>query len=251
VREFRSPVLSSEDLLLNAVGRDLYEKFYLNYTRKQWGMEPSRLKANVAARIPVRTNTDDRYFTDAFQAMPRHGYTKMFEAMLDHPNIQVCLGVCLTREDARGKTVRGIVQTGPIDAWFAYCHGPLPWRGLRFEHAHLPGLKQYQEVGTVNFPNEHAYTRITEFKHLTGQTHSGTSIVREYPTDEGEPCYPVPCAESEALFQKYRMLAEREEDVFFVGRLAEYRYYNMDQAAKAALDVADRLLSRSTSSECN
>jgi len=241
VREPREPVLTSEDVVLNSVGRDLYEKFFLNYTRKQWGLDPSQLKAGVAARIPVRTNTDDRYFTDEFQAMPLHGYTKMFEAMLDHPNISVELGVDFADVRKRGGFDH-IVYTGPIDAYFDYCYGHLPYRSLRFEHEHLPDVAQFQETGTVNYPNDNAYTRITEFKHLTGQQHAGTSIVREYPQADGDPYYPVPRAENEALFKRYEGLAEKESGVTFVGRLAQYRYYNMDQVVGAALAAAKRLI---------
>jgi len=241
VREPREPVLTSEDVVLNSVGRDLYEKFFLNYTRKQWGLDPSQLKAGVAARIPVRTNTDDRYFTDEFQAMPLHGYTKMFEAILDHPSISIELGVDFADVRKRGGFGH-IVYTGPIDAYFDYCFGRLPYRSLRFEHEHLPGVEVFQETGTINYPNDHAYTRITEFKHLTGQQHSGTSIVREYPQAEGDPYYPVPRAENEALFKRYEELAAREAGVTFVGRLAQYRYYNMDQVVGASLAAAKRLI---------
>jgi UDP-galactopyranose mutase len=241
VREPRKPALTSEDVVLNSVGRDLYEKFFLNYTRKQWGLDPSELKAGVAARIPVRTNTDDRYFTDTFQAMPLHGYTKMFEAMLDHPNITVELGVDF--EDVRDSFRRDhTVYTGPIDAYFGYRFGHLPYRSLRFEHEHLPDIERFQETGTINYPNDHTYTRITEFKHLTGQVHPGTSIVREYPQAEGEPYYPVPRDENEALFKRYEELAKVEPDVTFVGRLAQYRYYNMDQVVGAALAAAKRII---------
>ena len=243
VREPREPVRTSEDVVLNSVGRDLYEKFFLNYTRKQWGLDPSQLKAGVAARIPVRTNTDDRYFTDDFQAMPLQGYTKMFERMLDHPNITVELGVDFFDVRQRGGFDH-VVYTGPIDTYFGHCFGRLPYRSLRFEHEHLPGVEQFQPVGTVNYPNDHAYTRITEFKHLKGQQHSGTSIVREYPQAEGDPYYPIPSDENEALFQRYQALAEAEAGVTFVGRLAEYRYYNMDQVVGAALAAAQHLLSR-------
>jgi len=241
VREPRDPVRNSEDLVLNAVGRDLYEKFFLNYTRKQWGLEPSQLKAGVAARIPVRTNSDDRYFTDIYQAMPLHGYTRMFERMLDHPNITVELGVDF--RDVRARWVgQHTVFTGPIDAYFDYCYGRLPYRSLRFEHEHLAGIEQFQPVGTVNYPNDFDFTRITEFKHLTGQTHRGTSIVREYPQAEGDPYYPIPRAENEALYKRYERLAEQEPDVTFVGRLAQYRYYNMDQVVAAAIKAAERVL---------
>lgn len=243
VREPRAPVRTSEDVVLNSVGRDLYEKFFLNYTRKQWGLDPSQLKAGVAARIPVRTNTDDRYFTDRFQAMPLHGYTRMFENMLDHPNIRVETGVDFADVDDRG-SYDHIVYTGPVDAFYGHRFGPLPYRSLRFEHEHLPEVAQYQAVGTVNYPNDHEFTRITEFKHLTGQQHVGTSIVREYPQAEGEPYYPIPRDENEALFKRYETLALAEPDVTFVGRLAQYRYYNMDQVVGAALAAAARILGR-------
>jgi len=241
VREPREPVLTSEDVVLNSVGRDLYEKFFLHYTRKQWGLDPSQLKAGVAARIPVRTNTDDRYFTEEFQAMPLYGYTKMFEAILDHTNITVELSADFA--DVRKRPgFNHVVYTGPIDAYFDFCYGKLQYRSLRFEHEHLPGVARFQEVGTVNYPNDHDYTRITEFKHLTGQTHPGTSIVREYPQAEGDPYYPVPRAENEELFKRYEELAAKESNVTFVGRLAQYRYYNMDQVVGAALAAAKRLI---------
>jgi UDP-galactopyranose mutase len=241
VREVRSPVSTSEDVVLNSVGRDLYEKFFLNYTRKQWGLDPSELKAGVAARIPVRTNADDRYFTDTFQAMPADGYTRMFERMLDHPKIHVSLGAEFEQAAAR-EAYDHIVYTGPIDAFYGYRFGALPYRSLRFEHQHLPDVENYQETGTINFPNDHAYTRITEFKHLTGQKHTGTSIVREYPCAEGDPYYPVPRSENEALFKRYESLANGEPAVTFVGRLAQYRYYNMDQVVGAALAAARSLI---------
>lgn len=239
VREPRDPVRTSEDVVLNAVGRDLYEKFFLNYTRKQWGLEPSQLKAGVAARIPTRTNTDDRYFTDVFQAMPLHGYTKMFESMLDHPNITVETSVDFANVDR--VSFDHIVYTGPIDAFYSYRFGQLPYRSLRFEHEHLADTQDFQSVGTVNYPNDHAYTRITEFKHLTGQQQAGTSIVREYPQSEGDPYYPIPRDENDALFKRYEELAQAETHVTFVGRLAQYRYYNMDQVIAAALVAAQKI----------
>ncbi|MBD7987961.1 UDP-galactopyranose mutase [Luteimonas sp. Sa2BVA3] len=243
VREPRDQIRTSEDVVLNSVGRDLYEKFFLNYTRKQWGLEPSALKAGVAARIPTRTNSDDRYFTDTFQAMPSHGYARMFENMLDHPNISVETGVDFL--DIRNShRCRHVVYTGPVDAFYDHRFGHLPYRSLRFEHEHLPEVARFQQVGTVNYPNDHAYTRITEFKHLTGQEHPGTSIVREYPRAEGDPYYPIPSDANEALYKRYEALALSEPDVTFVGRLAQYRYYNMDQVVGAALTAAKRLLER-------
>jgi len=243
VREPREQIRTSEDVVINAVGRDLYEKFFRGYTRKQWGLDPSQLSASVAARIPTRTNRDDRYFTDTFQSMPLHGYTRMFERMLDHPRINVEVGVDFfkLRDKVRA---RHIVYTGPVDAYFDYCHGRLPYRSLRFEHEHLADTAWSQRVGTVNFPNDYDYTRITEFKHLTGQKHTGTSIVREYPTDEGDPYYPIPRPENDALFRRYDALASQEDDVTFVGRLAQYRYYNMDQCVGSALKAADDILEK-------
>lgn len=241
VREPREPVRTSEDVVLNSVGPDLCEKFFRGYTRKQWGMDLSELSAGVAARIPTRTNDDDRYFGDTFQFMPAQGYTAMFERMLAHPGITVRTGTAL--DDVRGQVQWGhMVYSGPIDAFFEYRFGKLPYRSLRFEHEHLAGAQQVQKVGTVNYPNDHDYTRITEFKHLTGQQCEGTSVVREYPQAEGDPYYPVPRPDNEALFKRYRELAEQTEGVTFVGRLAEYRYYNMDQVVGAALVAAEKLL---------
>ncbi len=243
VREPREVIRTSEDVVINAVGRDLYEKFFRGYTRKQWGLDPSELAPSVAARIPTRTNRDDRYFTDTFQKMPLHGYTRMFERMLDHRNIRVETGVDFFAVRDRVQA-RHVVYTGPLDAYFGYCHGKLPYRSLRFEHQHHADTDRFQSVGTVNYPNDHAYTRITEFRHLTGQAHTGTSIVREYPTDEGDPYYPVPRPENDALFKRYDALAHRESDVTFVGRLAQYRYYNMDQCVGAALKASQSLVER-------
>jgi UDP-galactopyranose mutase len=243
VREPRDPVRTSEDVVVNAVGRDLYEKFFRGYTRKQWGLDPSELAASVAARIPTRTNHDDRYFTDAFQAMPAEGYTRMFERILEHPRIRVETGVDYFAPRA-GMDARHVVYTGPIDAFYGHRFGALPYRSLRFEHEHLAHTERYQDVGTVNYPNDHAYTRITEFKHITGQQHAGTSIVREYPQAEGDPYYPVPRPENEQLFKRYEALALAEPRVTFVGRLAQYRYYNMDQCVGAAIKASQYVLDK-------
>lgn len=243
-REPREPPRTSEDAVLNAVGRDLYELFFHGYTRKQWGREPAELAASVTARIPVRTNDDDRYFGDAFQAMPAEGYTRLFERLLEHPAIRVELGTSFRPQAARG--AERIVYTGPLDAYFGFRFGRLPYRSLRFEHEHLAGRDWLQPCGTVNYPGAEPYTRITEFKHLTGETSPGTSIVREYPLADGDPYYPVPCAESEALRARYLELARAERGVIFVGRLAQYRYFNMDQVVAAALTAAEACLGRRT-----
>lgn len=241
VRESRKPVHTSEDVVLNSVGRDLCEKFFRGYTRKQWGLDLGELSAGVAARIPTRTNDDDRYFADTFQVMPKEGYTKLFERMLDHPNITIQLATDY-------QTVREHIQalhtvyTGPIDAYFGYIYGPLPYRSLRFEHEHIPGQEQYQPVGTVNYPNEHDYTRITEFKHTTGQIHTGTSIVREYPQGDGDSFYPIPRSENEERYQHYKTIAKEETAVTFIGRLAQYKYYNMDQVVGAAITISSKIL---------
>lgn len=243
VREPKAEIRTSEDVVLGSVGKDLCEKFFRGYTRKQWGLDLSELSAGVAARIPTRTGDDDRYFSDTFQFMPAEGYTKMFEAMLAHPSIEVRLETDFATLKAAG-LAREIIYTGPIDLYFDYRFGKLPYRSLRFEHEHLAAQDEYQPVGTVNYPNDYDYTRITEFKKLTGQDCTGTSLVREYPSAEGDPYYPIPRPENEALFKRYQALADQEDGVHFVGRLAQYRYYNMDQVVGAALALADKLTAR-------
>lgn len=239
VAEKRHPVKTSEDVVLNKVGRELYEKFFRGYTRKQWGMDPSELDSSVAARIPTRTNRDDRYFTDTYQVMPLRGYTRMFENMLAHPNIKVLLNTDY-REVENWIAYDQMIYTGPIDAYFDFCFGKLPYRSLEFRHETL-NQRQFQPVGTVNYPNEYAYTRITEFKHLTGQEHEKTSIVYEYPRADGDPYYPVPKRENAELYLKYKAMADATPRVHFVGRLATYKYYNMDQVVGQALALYKRI----------
>jgi UDP-galactopyranose mutase len=236
-------VRTSEDVVVSTVGRDLYEKFFRGYTRKQWGVEASELDATVTARIPVRMDHDDRYFADAYQAMPSEGYTRMFERMLAHPNIEVMLHTDY-RDVIRSVPHRELIYTGPIDEFFGYRFGRLPYRSLAFRHETL-NLEQYQGAGTVNYPNEHAYTRITEFKHLTGQQHPQTSIVYEYPRADGDPYYPVPAPGNAALYKRYEALAAATPTTHFAGRLATYRYYNMDQVVAQALALYRRLRAQS------
>ena len=233
VAEKREQIRTSEDVVVNRVGRELYEKFFRNYTRKQWGLDPSELDASVTARVPTRTNRDDRYFTDTYQAMPLHGYTRMFENMLDHPNIKIMLN-CDYREIEAAIPYRQMVFTGPVDEYFDYRYGKLPYRSLEFKHETI-NAPTYQPAPVVNYPNDNLYTRITEFKYLTGQEHTKTSIVYEFPRAEGDPYYPVPRAENAELYAKYKKLADETEDVYFVGRLATYKYYNMDQVVAQAL----------------
>ncbi|MFN3877257.1 MAG: UDP-galactopyranose mutase [Brevundimonas sp.] len=238
-----SPIKTSEDVVVSAVGRELYETFFRGYTRKQWGLDPSELDRSVTARVPTRTNTDDRYFTDVFQAMPLDGYTRMFERLLEHPNIEVRTGVDY-REVADQVDVEHLVFTGPIDEFFDHRYGRLPYRSLRFEHATL-NQPHAQAVATINYPDEATpQTRVTEYKHLTGQIHAKTSVTYEYPSAEGDPYYPVPRPENQALYKRYEALALARPDVSFVGRLATYRYYNMDQVVGQALAAYRRLSER-------
>jgi len=237
--ETRSSIKTSEDVVVSKVGRDLYEKLFRNYTRKQWGRDPSELDAQVTARIPVRTNRDDRYFTDRFQAMPKHGYTRMFENMLDHPNISLELG-CDFRDVVKEVKFHEIIYSGPVDEFFDFRFGELPYRSLSFRHETL-NTEYLQPVAVINYPNDHAYTRVTEFKHLTGQSHRQTSVVYEYPASVGDPYYPVPTAENAALYKRYSELAASHNRVHFVGRLATYKYYNMDQVVAQALTLCKHL----------
>ena len=231
---------TSEDVVVGKVGRELYEKFFRGYTRKQWGLDPSELDAQVTARVPTRANTDDRYFTDTFQYMPRHGYTRMFEAMVAHPNIKIMLNTDY-REVRKMIPCREIIYTGPVDEYFDYRFGRLPYRSLEFRHETLD-KERHLPVAVVNYPNSHAYTRVTEFKQLTGQTHAQTSIVYEYPRAEGDPYYPIPKPECTALYNKYKALADGTRGVHFVGRLATYKYYNMDQVVGQALMTFDKIM---------
>ena len=243
LREKAEPVLpirTSEDVVISAIGRDLYETFFRGYTRKQWGLDPAELDKSVTARLPTRTSLDDRYFLDRFQAVPAAGYTRLFEAMLDHPNIAVRTGADF--KDVKDDVAFDhLIFCGPIDEFFDYRFGPLPYRSLAFEHRTLD-QPWFQPVATVNYPAEDVpFTRITEFKHLTGQAHRQTSIVYEYPRAEGEPYYPTPRPENQALFKRYEALALTTPDVSFVGRLATYRYYNIDQVVGQALATYRRL----------
>ncbi|MBO9879206.1 UDP-galactopyranose mutase [Xanthomonas sp. D-99] len=233
-------IQTSEDVVINQVGRELYETFFRGYTRKQWGLDPSQLDKSVTSRVPTRTNDDDRYFTDTFQQMPLHGYTRMFERMLDHPNIKVMLNTDY-REICDELEYDQLVYSGPVDEYFDYCYGKLPYRSLRFEHSTLD-QEHFQAVATVNYPDEAvAYTRITEYKQLTGQQHPSTSITREYPSAEGDPYYPIPRAENTELYRRYERLAAETPKVTFLGRLGTYKYYNMDQVVGQALALYKRI----------
>jgi UDP-galactopyranose mutase len=233
-------VRTSEDVVVSGVGRDLYEKFFRGYTRKQWGMDPSELDASVAARVPFRTNRDDRYFTDTYQAMPLHGYTAIFQRMLANPNICVLLKADF-RDAVTAVSHREVIYTGPIDEYFGHRFGKLPYRSINFRfETHY--ARRLQQTATINYPNEHDYTRVTEFKQITGQCGPATTLCYEYPTGEGDPYYPIPRPENAELYRRYAALAECTPNVHFAGRLGTYKYYNMDQVVAQALTLADKLL---------
>jgi UDP-galactopyranose mutase len=236
--EAKDQIRTSEDVVVSKIGRELYEKFFRGYTRKQWGLDPSDLDAQVTARVPTRTNRDDRYFTDTYQAMPKRGFTRMFENLLDHPNIRILLNTDY-RHVQDIIPYRELIYTGPVDEFFEFRFGRLPYRCLEFKHETL-NQPWHQPVAVVNYPNEYAFTRITEFKHLTGQEHPKTSIVYEFPRAEGDPYYPIPRGENAELYRQYQQLAE-QAGVHFVGRLATYKYYNMDQVVAQALTLYARL----------
>jgi UDP-galactopyranose mutase len=234
-------VLTAEDVVLSKVGKELYEKFFKGYTKKQWDLDPSELDATVTARIPTRFNRDNRYFTDTYQAMPLQGYTKLFENMLSHPNIKVMLNTDYKEiEDAI--PFRKMIYTGPIDYFFDYCYGKLPYRSIEFKFE-THEKEVFQPTGTINFPNEHPYTRVTEFKYLTGQKHPKTSVVYEFPKADGDPYYPVPRPENAEIYRKYQLLAAELTNVHFVGRLATYKYYNMDQVVAQSLTLFKKIMS--------
>ena len=238
--EKKSQILTSEDVVVSNVGRELYEKFFKGYTKKQWDLDPSELNASVTARIPTRNNKDNRYFTDTYQVMPLHGYTKMFEKMLDHPNIHIMLNTAyqdILPEINYGK----MIFTGPVDEYFNFCYGKLPYRSIEFKFKTFD-QETFQETGTINYPNDYDFTRITEFKYLSGQKSGKTSVVYEFPQASGDPYYPIPKPDNAELYQKYKNLADELTDTYFVGRLATYKYYNMDQVVAQALATFKKII---------
>ena len=240
-------IATSRDVVVSQVGEELYRKFFEGYTRKQWGRDASELDKAVTSRVPTRTDTDDRYFQDKYQFMPLLGYTRMFKRMIDHPNIEFLPHTDFA--EVRGLVDYGhLIYSGPVDEYFGFCYGKLPYRSLRFEHETLQ-RPWYQSVAVVNYPSPDVpYTRITEYKHLTGQSDPKTSITREYPTDEGDPYYPVPAPENAALYRRYEDLAERTPGVTFTGRLGTYKYYNMDQVVAQSLALFQRIAETASAS---
>ena len=242
-------VKTSEDVVVSKVGRELYEKFFRGYTRKMWELDPSELDASVTARVPTRTNKDDRYFTDTYQVMPLYGYTKMFQNMLSHPNIKIMLNTDY-KEIVDVIPYKFMIYTGPIDSYFNYCYGKLPYRSIEFKFETIDS-EYFQPTGTVNYPNEQAYTRITDFKYLSGQKHHKTTIVYEFPQAEGDPYYPVPRPENAELYKKYQQLANGMTNTYFVGRLATYKYYNMDQVVAQSLTLFKQLMQHHSEIQLN
>jgi UDP-galactopyranose mutase len=236
---------TSEDVVVAKVGRELYEKFFRGYTRKHWARDPSELHSSVCARIPIRTNEDDRYFGDWFQNMPVDGYTAMFERILDQPGIEVSVDTDYY-DVVDDLAFDHLVWTGPIDRFFDYRFGALPYRSLEFElrNEPTPDGGFLFPATTINEPSEEVpYTRRTEFRHMTGQhDHPSSTYAIEFPRSEGPPYYPVPSDDTRALYRRYEELAAQLTDVTFVGRLARYQYLNMDQVVGQALSTAEKLI---------
>ena len=251
---------NSEEVIISQVGRELYELFFESYTLKQWKRHPRELDASVCGRIPVRTNRDDRYLSESFQALPKNGYTALFENMLNaSPGVELHLGMDFQEARARWKH-KHLIFTGAIDEFYGRRFGPLSYRSLRFERESFTGEQLrsregiagkpgfWQPAMQVNYPGaEVPFTRIVEIKHATGQRIDATTIVREFPKDwtpGAEPFYPIPEPEARAAYQRYSRLAIAEPATSFIGRLATYRYYNMDQVTGMAITEADKLISR-------
>ena len=239
VKEKDREILNAEDFLLSKVGKDLYEKIYKNYTYKQWDIETKHLDSNVLNRLPIRLNSDDRYFSDKYQGVPKYGYIKMFDEMLKNKGIKILLNTDY-KEVLSDIQYQKLIYTGPIDYFYNYKYGKLNYRGLKFEHETFD-CERYQEVGTVNYPNDYDFTRITEYKHLTNQVSNKTTIVREYPCWNEEHYYPVDTKEMQCLYKLYEREKEKN-DILFIGRLAQYEYYNIDQVVNIALEASDQLL---------
>ena len=233
---------NSEEFILSQVGHKLYEQFFKNYTRKQWNRSPTELNASVASRIPIRTNRDDRYLSEKFQALPKKGFSSLFDNLIESNSIEVRLNTDY-KDVQNTDSYDHLIYTGAIDEYYEYCFGELPYRSLRFE-PEIIGKEFYQPVMQVNYPNEYEFTRIVEIKHATGQKHPSTTIVREYPIDYErgmERYYPVPIADAQALYKRYASLAASETRVTFTGRLGTYRYINMDQVIDEALKLVDTI----------
>ncbi len=244
-------ITNSRDVVVSQIGEELYELFFKNYTKKQWGVYPDELNPQVTRRIPVRFNRDTRYFSDIYQGIPKYGYTRMFEKMLDNKNIYILLNTNY-KDVIQSIEFDKFIFTGAIDYYFDYRFGELPYRSIDFSFKTLE-VEKYQNAAVVNYPNDHDYTRITEFKYFYFQKHHKTTICYERPKSAGHPYYPIPMPENEDLYLKYKKEAEKLENTYFVGRLAQYKYLNMDRVVANALEVFDEQIKTSltNSSNCN
>lgn len=243
IREKIDTPQNSEEFVLSRVGRALYEAFYLNYTLKQWGQHPRELAPTVCGRIPIRMNRDCRFADHRFQMMPADGFTTMFTKMVQHPNIHILLQTDFQELRNHVKPKKATVYTGPLDEYFHKTLGPLQWRSLQFDFK-VYDTEYKQPCSVINYPNDFAYTRVFESKHVTAQKHPRTVLCYEYPQATGDPYYPVPSAEASSLYQKYAALAQeesRKNNVIFVGRLAQYQYINSDEAIEKALETFEQL----------
>ena len=228
-------IANSEDVVLSKAGKDIYEKFFKNYTKKQWDVYPNELDKSVISRIPVRHNRDTRYFTNRYQGLPKSGYTNMCLSMINNPKIHLLLNTDY-KDVINDLTYEKLIYTGPVDYFFDYKHGELKYRSLTLEFE-TADCSSYQDAAVVNYPNDYDFTRITEFKKMTGQESKKTTILREYPTWGGEPYYPYPTKECEAQYNLYKEECSKQDKAIFIGRLAEYKYYDMDATIKRALDT--------------
>jgi len=248
---------NSEEAIISQVGWELYNRFYKNYTTKHWKRHPRALDASVCARVPIRTTRNDLYFNDKHQCMPKDGFTALLQRMVASPNIEILLNTDY-REVQNLVSPQWTVYTGSLDEYFGYVHGPLPYRTTRFEaesfgpdvlkgREHISGKAGFwQPTFMVSYPNDETFTRIIEIKHVTGQLCENTTIVKDFPDTYvvgKEQHYPIPAPDAEAIYAKYKALAETCSRVSFVGRLAAYRYYNIDQVVASALVEYGRLRS--------
>lgn len=229
---------NSEEQVISQVGQDIYEKFFKNYTIKQWKTDPKNLDTSITARIPIRFNKDPRYFSSFYQAMPKNGYHKIFDNLLNHKNITIKLKTDF--KNINNIIYDKLIYTGCIDEFFDYKHGNLGYRSLRFEFETF-NQEYYQDYSQINYPNEYDFTRIVEIKHATGQKIKNTTIVREYPEESGDPYYPILTKDNMAIYEKYLNESQKISNVYFVGRLAQFKYLNMDQAIKEALNLFEKL----------
>jgi UDP-galactopyranose mutase len=241
VRENRNPILNSEDIIVGQVGQDLFEKFFRHYTKKQWNLEPKELSPAVCGRIPVRSNDDCRYFTDKYQFMPKYGYTKLFQKMLNNKNIEIVLNTDY-KSILNDIKFDKLIYTGPIDYFFDYEFGKLPHRSIRFEYKNFK--QQFvQETSVINcVDDKFNYSRVTEYKHVTRQESESSTLSYEYFQEDGEPYYPILTVQNDELYKKYLEVTRNLKNVRFIGRLADYRYYNIDQVVIRALTDCEKIV---------